>query len=137
MAGIKYPETVAFVTKVREFKKREQERAHTIVRKVLFEMARDIAYLSPVDSGRFRANWQFTWDAPGTGTTESCLPDAGATAYGMQSKIPVEAAGRVYFFANNLDYAVPLEYGYSQQAPAGILSQVHARAERYLREATR
>lgn len=70
--------------------------------------------------GRFRSNWQLTAGAPASGEIEE-IEGADETI----AKIIVAAGsltlGEVAFIINNLPYAIPLEYGHSTQAPAGMI----------------
>jgi len=92
-----------------------------LVQGTLFSMTSRIVKESPVDTGRFRNNWFASIGRPITGTTEK-VDRTGASAINRAGKI-VEALdkGETFYLANNLPYAQRLEYGYSDQAPAGML----------------
>lgn len=90
------------------------------VRKVALELFRDVVVMSPVLSGRFRANWQV-----GFGTVPFGISDStdweGTMPYieaALGSYTPV---GESIFLVNNLPYAQRLEYGYSKKAPDGMV----------------
>jgi hypothetical protein len=73
---------------------------------------------TPVDTGRARASWTI-----GVGQLDpSVAPEAPqgkvATA---EPRIPAITVGQTYFHANSLPYARRLEYGYSKQAPGGMV----------------
>lgn len=73
---------------------------------------------SPVDTGRFRASWTI-----GVGQPDSTVaPDVvqGQVAI-PEPRIPAITMGATYYHANSLPYARRLEYGWSKQAPAGMV----------------
>jgi hypothetical protein len=75
---------------------------------------------SPVDTGRFRANWTLTIGAPSgdvRAAVGSWVPQNSAAA----EAYPAEGFPAVYL-QNNLPYAVRLEDGYSTQAPGGMVA---------------
>jgi len=91
--------------------------AEKTIRAVALQTFSNIIQASPVDTGRFRANWQATINAPASNTlntTQSTVANISVTKATQQYKID-----KVLFLTNNLDYAERLEYGYSQQAPSG------------------
>lgn len=73
--------------------------------------------------GRFRMNWQLGIGTAPTGVIDGVDPANGSIARDRNiGAIPEEAAGLVYYLANNLPYARRLEDGWSRQAPAGIVA---------------
>ncbi|MEB6589621.1 hypothetical protein MXM82_10810 [Pseudomonas asiatica] len=70
--------------------------------------------------GRFRSNWQLTTGAPAAGEIEE-IESAEATLGRIIAAAGDLSAGEVAFIVNNLPYAIPLEYGHSSQAPAGMV----------------
>ena len=72
---------------------------------------------SPVETGRFRGNWQFTFNSPAMGQLANTSPP---NAELMNAANNLEA-GTVFYMTNNLPYAERLEFGYSNQAPAGMV----------------
>lgn len=90
-----------------------------VVRKTAIDLTTSIIKTSPVDSGRFRANWFVSFEDAIDNTTEdtnSAKALSNATNTLLSGKI-----GKYIYIQNNLDYAVKLEYGASKQAPAGIV----------------
>jgi hypothetical protein len=71
--------------------------------------------------GHFRGNWQLGIGSLPTGTIDGIDPTGVATVMKAYSKIPKKAAGHIYYYANNLPYAIPLEEGHSHQAPNGMV----------------
>jgi len=91
------------------------------VRKIALEMFSRVILRSPVDTGRFRGNWQVAIGSVPSGTLD--LNDASGTA--TVSKATAATAGvqsgDVIYLVNNLPYAQRLEDGYSKQAPTGMV----------------
>lgn len=71
--------------------------------------------------GHFRANWQLGIGSLPDGIVQGVDPSGGETQDRILAAIPEDAAGRVYYIANNLPYAQRLEHGWSTQAPAGMV----------------
>lgn len=75
---------------------------------------------SPVRSGRFRGNWQFGRILP-QGTLSDLDTSGAATIARIAGQVATLKAGTEVWIVNNLPYAGRLEYGYSQQAPMGMV----------------
>lgn len=109
-----------FEMKLRQFAEKAKGRADAAVRQVVLDVWGRVIVRSPVDTGRFRANWQYSTGQMPTriieveGTTEKPAP--APTPAGV-----VQGAGVVHYLGNNLPYARRLEYGHSDQAPQGMV----------------
>jgi len=89
--------------------------ASKFVRKVVLDGMRQLIRQSPVDTGRFKANWGTSVGTMDTGTTDKTSANFAEQTRGIsQYKL-----GQTAFLHNNLQYAIPLEYGSSKQAPRG------------------
>ncbi|MCV4343320.1 hypothetical protein [Pseudomonas capsici] len=86
--------------------------------------------------GRFRSNWQLTTGSPATGEIED-IENAGETLDRIIAGAGDLSAGEVAYIVNNLPYAVPLEFGHSTQAPAGMVRVTVADFQRIVEEAIR
>jgi hypothetical protein len=95
-------------------------------RMVCIQLFSGIVKASPVDTGRFRGNWQTRAALPASGT----LPIRPAAAAEAEIHTNIGPLGGVTYFANNLPYALRLEEGYSRQAPVGMVRTNVARFER-------
>lgn len=95
----------------------EKEQAPQFIRKIALELLKKVTMKSPVDTGRFRANWMVGIGGADETTTESTVNDAM-----MRGSIVLTAyrALKQIFITNNLPYAAALEHGHSQQAPLGV-----------------
>lgn len=105
--------------------------ADKVVRKVCLDLTRDVVLGTPVDTGRARANWFASLDAP-SGRTIEYDKDSGSNikapdesagsefAVANAQDVAFKASGHVFYLTNNLPYIYRLEYmGWSQQAPTG------------------
>jgi hypothetical protein len=73
---------------------------------------------SPVDTGRFRASWTIGVGQPDPSGAPPAQAGQVATP---EPRLPAITVGATYYHANSLPYARRLEYGWSQQAPAGMV----------------
>lgn len=90
----------------------------TVARKITFDLFSKVNLRSPVDTGRFRANWNVSYGVPDVSFTDNTNQNRATAEIGKALTLPV---GGVTWMANGLPYATRLEYGYSQQAPAGMV----------------
>ena len=107
------------------------EQIDTVVRKTAFELQASMIEKSPVDTGRFKSNWQVGISAINVNTNSSAGSDAlGRVTTALQGYKP----GNTIWLTNSLPYAKRLENGWSKQAPAGIvrltLQDFHQAVER-------
>jgi hypothetical protein len=127
---------MSFVKQLSDWGDKVKHRADEVVGDVVVQVAGALDRRSPVGDaaywkhpapkgyvgGRFRGNWQLGVDFRPSGETGRIDP-TGATAQGaILAAIPEEAAGKVYYLMNNVDYAVALEEGHSRQAPQGLVA---------------
>lgn len=94
---------------------------------------------SPVDTGRFRGNWQVTKDKPALHSVNTYDREGSRTiAEGKRAVYAMLRGGgaiRSIYFSNMLIYANALEYGHSQQAPAGVVGIVAVRLRSFMAQA--
>ena len=94
-----------------------------VVRRAVLDIAERVIVRSPVDTGRFKANWNIAFGKIDTLTTTST--DAGGSKTLALIKVQLngwsEKSGDI-FLTNSLPYAIPLEEGHSKaQAPMGMV----------------
>jgi hypothetical protein len=112
----------SFEADVNKFQRKTVDKMDQIVRKVALELFTRIIYKTPVDTGRARANWQVAIGTPAAGTVEIDDKSGNATVSKATAKSAGFKAGDTIYLANNLPYIRRLEDGYSQQAPAGMVT---------------
>jgi hypothetical protein len=110
-----------FTLDIQRFVAKAKGNIDLVVRKVSLDLFRRVIMKSPVDTGRFRGNWQVSIGSIPAGTL--AVNDKTGTA--TMAKVTAETlglrAGQVIYLVNNLPYSRRLEYGYSKQAPAGMV----------------
>lgn len=84
------------------------------VKRTIKSMGKDVIKRSPVDTGRFKENWNAAINAPNLAI--DLASGSGLTEMANKMKI-----GDTFFFTNNLAYALRLEFGHSGQAPQGMV----------------
>lgn len=98
----------------------------TVVRKVTLDLFRKVVLRSPVDTGRFKGNWNVGYQTPNLtiGEREDKTPRGqidGATTAVLRAALTMPVGG-VTWLSNGLPYAEPLEFGHSRiQAPGGMI----------------
>lgn len=111
----------AFALDVSKFVQKVQARADLVVRKIALDVFSKVIMRSPVDTGRFRGNWQVAIGEIPAGTVDVNDKEGTATIAKVTAEALKLKAGQVIFLVNNLPYAWPLENGHSSQAPSGMV----------------
>ncbi len=79
------------------------------MRQITLGVLRGVVKTSPVDSGRFRGNWQVSVGAPTVGPIER-LDKGGDATIAVESQ-NIGGAGSITWIVNNVPYAEVIEYG--------------------------
>ena len=96
------------------------EHAEKIYRTAALHVLRGVIDMSPVDTGRFRNNWQVSL---GRRVTAEHNHGSAAAAYAAgAARIRRHRRGQTAFVTNNVPYAQALEEGHSKKAPHGVVS---------------
>lgn len=111
-----------------------------VIREFAKAVHADLVRNSPVDTGRFRANWQITANViPMFALNEYDKTGEKTIAAGKRiiNALPLGRGGAVtsIHFSNMLIYANALEYGHSKQAPAGVVGIINLRLRSYMANA--
>jgi hypothetical protein len=115
--------TRAFNLELQDFLSKQMPANVAVVqRRLALDALTRIVRRSPVDTGRFRGNWQVTiggvTDTPQPNTYdqggEPTIAAGSAVIAGIQ-------AYQTSHIQNALPYAIPLEDGHSKQAPSGVV----------------
>ena len=92
------------------------------VKKISMELLKKLIDKSPVDTGRFRGAWVVGRNTPDRSEPDSPDPTGTSTEMKGINDINSIREGDIVYLSNNLDYALMLEYGWSKQAPAGMVA---------------
>lgn len=114
---------------INSFKVEMVKEAEDMARRVAFAVDKAVVMMSPVDTGRFRANWQVTLNVPATGTVEHVPGIQGSTkaqntqkALDQLSKVTKNfTLGDTIYVINNVVYGPRLNDGHSKQAPKNFV----------------
>lgn len=137
----------SFERSIENFIKKAKKNPELVVRQVTIKLYSQIILASPVDTGRFRMNWQASYGTPATGILlaedkSGSRAIANATNFVMNS-----AKWDEFRFTNNLPYAAAIEFGgypgsgpntvggFSRQAPQGVVRVTVSRFQRLIDEA--
>ena len=110
------------MTTIAQWARQTGRLADTVTRKIILDIDASLVKRSPVDTGRFKGNWQMGINNKPSGTLD-VFDGTGSTTLALHaSQVNGSTIGNKYYMVNNLDYAQALEDGYSQrQAPQGMV----------------
>jgi len=106
-----------FIVQLSDIMALAKNNVREVVDRTVISLFTQIVMKSPVDTGNFRANWNFSFGTPDTSTKDARGAGMGAgdeSVGKMRSEIaasPNGATGRVSWLSNGLPYAAVLEYG--------------------------
>lgn len=113
---------MSFTVNLQQLTERTKKRTDQVVQKITMELFRSVIVKTPVDTGRARGNWQCSVGALPAGVKQDATDSTGAQAISAAAeKVNKTPAGNIVYLANNLPYIRRLEYGYSKQAPGGMV----------------
>jgi hypothetical protein len=120
---------------INAFKIEIKDEAEAMARRVAFAIDRQVVMMSPVDTGRFRANWQVSLNVEAGGTVEH-VPGVGGSSTAQNTQKALDQLGKVtkdyqlgdsIYIVNNVVYGPRLNDGHSKQAPKNFV-QIAAQA---------
>lgn len=106
-----------------------------VVRGTLLGLTSRIVKRSPVDTGRFRNNWQASTGTPATGQVQGTDKTGNKAVDAARTQVNKLEMGQDFYLSNNLPYAHRLEFGWSKQAPSGMLRLSIAELQQRMNEA--
>lgn len=123
-----------FTLDIKNFVEKAKKNSETVARQVSFKLFSAVILGSPVDTGRFRNNWFASGAIPSPETTNYNAPTGGATIDRVRKELFSNPEWNEFTLTNNLPYAERLEYGWSNQAPQGMVRVNVARFNTLLEE---
>lgn len=111
----------SFAETLRQYRDQAIADMDEVFRKVVIEIGSSVVRLSPVDTGAFRGSWTFTADTPSNEIPTTLDKSGHETIARIVAGVQHLTFGQTAYLVSNLPYAVALEYGHSQQAPAGMV----------------
>lgn len=113
-----------FVLDLSKFQAKSVKMLSLVPRMVAMMLYRNITAKTPVDTGRARNNWMLSVGQPDLSTTEASSNNSEelfALGGKAVAKLKNHKPGQSIFITNSLPYIMRLEYGYSDQAPHGMV----------------
>lgn len=111
-----------FANQVRRWSEKTKGKMDQAVRKITLDVFSNVIRMSPVDTGRFKGNWQPAVGTMPGGVIEATDPSGNVVIAKVQGVTSDVEAGDVIYMVNNLPYAQRLEDGWSNQAPSGMVA---------------
>lgn len=122
------------------FKKDVKEGGTKNIRKIGMQANLMLMSLSPVDQGTFRGNWNVALNAIDRNTNEEYVSSGNKGSYDPlrlaigESILKKYKIGNTINISNSLPYAMRLEFGYSNQAPNGMVRVTKQKLARFLKD---
>ena len=133
----------SFSIDISKFVKKVPDKVNEMVRKIVFDVYRNVVMRTPFDTGRAMGNWQIDIDRMPTDILE-------ATGQAMQDAVAQQLINKshtiiakiknnsVIYIINNCEYIIPLEHGHSRlQAPQGMVKITIEEYQQYVKKASR
>ena len=124
----------SFSLDIRNFISRANQRVETVVRRVVMDIYRDLILITPVDTGYARSCWGTGMSVPELNLARGGPgPHPSREGEGLAAIVAFPVGeGLVGYIFNNCRYIIPLEYGHSGQAPAGMARITLTRFQNYV-----
>ena len=100
---------------------RAGDKMDAVVRKAAIDVGTSLVMKSPVDTGRFRGNWQFGIGKVNQDVSSEVDKSGAASVGRIVAGVGQWGNYQTMFMTNSLPYAIRLEYGWSQQSPQGMV----------------
>ena len=113
--------TEQFSVQVGDWCRKAGSNAEKVVRKVALELFARVILRTPVDTGRARGNWFPSIGSPNQSVDTHVDPTGSGSTGRAGATVQSAKLGDVIYLTNNLPYIRRLEYGYSRQAPSGMV----------------
>lgn len=121
-----------FSDQIRQFNIDFSNLSDEVFRVTTIKFFGQIVQASPVDTGRFRANWFATISRPSTKIELNSKKSEDQVNQRIERKINGSRESRVFWLTNNLPYSEVIEFGgygdgsktrggFSRQAPRGVV----------------
>lgn len=114
--------TMGFADDLKKYCEKTKADVNTVVRKTALQLQTSVVALSPVDTGRFRANWVCSVGGLSKITTTVTDKTGELSIARVEAALQTWEPGQTIYLTNSLPYAARLEYdAWSKQAPAGMV----------------
>lgn len=127
---------MSFALDMSKFTAKTDKQLSQIVRKTAFGLFSAVMKGTPVDSGRARGAWMFSINKFDD-TAPTNVRSDGEVQTEILSGVAQYKAGDVLTLSNNVDYIERLEYGWSKQAPTGMVRVNIMRFQQFVDQASK
>lgn len=124
----------SFSAQINSFVEQTKDEMTELFQNVVIAIGTSVIKMSPVDTGRFRGEWQFTIDTPAVAQNGRIDPSGNESIAEVVDGALMLQIGQTAWLVNLLPYAIPLEYGHSDQAPNGMVRITIARFQELVRK---
>lgn len=111
----------SFELDIARFVAKAKGNADLVVRKVALDIFKRVVIKSPVDEGRFKSSWLVGLNSVPSGDPGTIDKTGAPSIARINASVAQMHAGDVVTMTSSLPYSRRLEYGHSQQAPAGVV----------------
>lgn len=139
-----------FMDTINEWIEQTENRIDDVLQTIAIKVGESVVRLSPIDTGRFRGNWQMSIDSTATSSLLRYDLNGQPTINAIASVANSFTAGQVAYIQNHVLYGTDLEYGnyngptakvtdegFSRQAPHGMVRVTEAQFLNIVNEAVR
>lgn len=119
---------------IRDYAKVINRRIDYVHRNLGLMLFTAIVYDTPVDSGLSRGSWWPSKGAPVMGGSQRFDKDGSSVVRDIQQVVLSAKLTDVLFLMNNVEYIGELEYGWSTQAPEGMVRINVSRMRRMIKD---
>jgi hypothetical protein len=109
-----------FGGQLRRFAEILGKRINVVHKEISIKMFNQIVMATPVDTGEARGGWNASMSYPDLSETGRRDPTGAAALKDIESTIKADRS-QIAFLSNSVGHIVPLEYGWSKQAPEGMV----------------
>jgi len=113
----------SFTLDISRFVNKARLRMDDVVRGAMYGLSGNVIKTTPVDTGKARGNWVISMDGYTKVQTEVLDKSGERSLDRIARQLEGFQAGKTksIWLTNSLPYIVMLEYGWSKQAPAGMV----------------
>lgn len=111
----------SFADQLRRLSEKAKVDIETVVRKTVLDLQGGVVLRSPVDTGRFRSNWMVGIGSKDSSTVTTEDKTGEASMARVAPAMATWKPGQSIFITSSLPYAQRIEYGWSDQAPGGVV----------------
>lgn len=139
-----------FFDTINEWIEETESNIDNVLQTVVLLIGRSVVTLSPVDTGRFKGNWQLTIDEMAGNSLVREDPTGEMVLSEMARTVNTFTAGQIAYIQNHVLYGNDLEHGlyhgptakvtdqgYSRQAPEGMVQITAAKFTKIVNDAVR